>query len=96
MSLSFVQYYVASNEFYTILYSCRKIPRDLTEASLSGAGLSIVAAFSIIFLFGMVGSSPFYIELISRFFEDVKNHHICSPMFDFQFLINTFVILEEN
>ncbi|XP_071907513.1 protein disulfide isomerase-like 5-4 isoform X1 [Coffea arabica] len=31
----------------------RKIPRDLTEASLSGAGLSIIAAFSMIFLFGM-------------------------------------------
>ncbi|XP_057731093.1 protein disulfide-isomerase 5-4-like [Arachis stenosperma] len=31
----------------------RKIPRDLTEASLSGAGLSIVAALSMIFLFGM-------------------------------------------
>ncbi|KMS98493.1 hypothetical protein BVRB_4g091860 [Beta vulgaris subsp. vulgaris] len=31
----------------------RKIPRDLTEASLSGAGLSIVAALAIIFLFGM-------------------------------------------
>ncbi|URE36856.1 Endoplasmic reticulum vesicle transporter [Musa troglodytarum] len=31
----------------------RKIPRDLTEASLSGAGLSIVAAFSMMFLFGM-------------------------------------------
>ncbi|XP_076905495.1 protein disulfide isomerase-like 5-4 [Bidens hawaiensis] len=31
----------------------RKIPRDLTEASLSGAGLSIVAAVSMIFLFGM-------------------------------------------
>ncbi|KAL3503454.1 hypothetical protein ACH5RR_037903 [Cinchona calisaya] len=31
----------------------RKIPRDLTEASLSGAGLSIVAAFLMIFLFGM-------------------------------------------
>ncbi|XP_027348686.1 protein disulfide-isomerase 5-4-like isoform X2 [Abrus precatorius] len=31
----------------------RKIPRDLTEASLSGAGLSIVAALSIMFLFGM-------------------------------------------
>eukprot|EP00270_Netrium_digitus_P003478 TRINITY_DN1404_c0_g1_i1.p1 TRINITY_DN1404_c0_g1~~TRINITY_DN1404_c0_g1_i1.p1 ORF type:complete len:512 (+),score=119.19 TRINITY_DN1404_c0_g1_i1:48-1583(+) len=31
----------------------RKIPRDLTEASLSGAGLSIVAAISMIFLFGM-------------------------------------------
>ncbi|GJY98683.1 disulfide isomerase-like protein 5-4 [Tanacetum coccineum] len=31
----------------------RKIPRDLTEASLSGAGLSLMAAFSIMFLFGM-------------------------------------------
>ncbi|XP_078436810.1 protein disulfide isomerase-like 5-4 isoform X2 [Wolffia australiana] len=31
----------------------RKIPRDLTEASLSGASLSILAALSIFFLFGM-------------------------------------------
>ncbi|KAG6553604.1 hypothetical protein Mapa_004518 [Marchantia paleacea] len=31
----------------------RKIPRDLTEASLSGAGLSIIAAFAMVFLFGM-------------------------------------------
>ncbi|XP_038897891.1 protein disulfide-isomerase 5-4-like [Benincasa hispida] len=31
----------------------RKIPRDLTEATLSGAGLSIVAALSMVFLFGM-------------------------------------------
>lgn len=31
----------------------RKIPRDLTEASLSGAGLSIIAAVCMIFLFGM-------------------------------------------
>ncbi|KAJ0751308.1 hypothetical protein Hdeb2414_s0069g00771791 [Helianthus debilis subsp. tardiflorus] len=36
----------------------RKIPRDLTEASLSGAGLSLVAAVSMLFLFGLVGSSP--------------------------------------
>lgn len=35
---------------------CRKIPRDLTEASLSGAGLSIVAAVFMVFLFGMVDS----------------------------------------
>lgn len=35
----------------------RKIPRDLTEASLSGAGLSIVAALLMIFLFGMELSS---------------------------------------
>jgi len=32
----------------------RKIPRDLTEASLSGAGLSILAALFMMFLFGMV------------------------------------------
>ncbi|KAM7250541.1 hypothetical protein ACFE04_022424 [Oxalis oulophora] len=31
----------------------RKIPRDLTEASISGAGLSIIASLSMIFLFGM-------------------------------------------
>ncbi|KAK1407044.1 hypothetical protein QVD17_38654 [Tagetes erecta] len=31
----------------------RKIPRDMTEASLSGAGLSIVAAASMMFLFVM-------------------------------------------
>ncbi|KMZ69428.1 Protein disulfide isomerase [Zostera marina] len=31
----------------------RKIPRDLTEASFSGAGLSIIAALSMVFLFGM-------------------------------------------
>jgi len=35
----------------------RKIPRDLTEASLSGAGLSIVAALTMMFLFGMELSS---------------------------------------
>jgi hypothetical protein len=33
--------------------TCRKIPRDLTEASLSGAGLSIIAALWMMFLFGM-------------------------------------------
>ncbi|KAA8523715.1 hypothetical protein F0562_010138 [Nyssa sinensis] len=38
---------IKSVDFY------RKIPRDLTEASLSGAGLSIIAAFSMVFLFGM-------------------------------------------
>ncbi|KAI8557637.1 hypothetical protein RHMOL_Rhmol04G0025500 [Rhododendron molle] len=40
----------------------RKIPRDLTEASLSGAGLSIVAAFSMIFLFGMELNNYFTIS----------------------------------
>ncbi|KAH9803434.1 protein disulfide-isomerase 5-3 [Citrus sinensis] len=38
---------IKSVDFY------RKIPRDLTEASLSGAGLSIIAALSMLFLFGM-------------------------------------------
>ncbi|XP_010538045.1 PREDICTED: protein disulfide-isomerase 5-4 [Tarenaya hassleriana] len=38
---------IKSVDFY------RKIPRDLTEATLSGAGLSIVAALSMLFLFGM-------------------------------------------
>ncbi|VVB00766.1 unnamed protein product [Arabis nemorensis] len=38
---------IKSVDFY------RKIPRDLTEASLSGAGLSIVAAMAMLFLFGM-------------------------------------------
>jgi len=38
---------IKSIDFY------RKIPRDLTEASLSGAGLSILAALLMVFLFGM-------------------------------------------
>lgn len=38
---------IKSVDFY------RKIPRDLTEASLSGAGLSIIAAVAMTFLFGM-------------------------------------------
>ncbi|KHG23746.1 Protein disulfide-isomerase 5-3 -like protein [Gossypium arboreum] len=38
---------IKSVDFY------RKIPRDLTEASLSGAGLSIIAALAMMFLFGM-------------------------------------------
>ncbi|XVE50563.1 hypothetical protein DITRI_Ditri01bG0172700 [Diplodiscus trichospermus] len=38
---------IKSLDFY------RKIPRDLTEASLSGAGLSILAALAMMFLFGM-------------------------------------------
>ncbi|KAL4334464.1 hypothetical protein GQ457_07G013750 [Hibiscus cannabinus] len=38
---------IKSVDFY------RKIPRDLTEASLSGAGLSIIAALAMVFLFGM-------------------------------------------
>lgn len=37
-----------------VCLQCRKIPRDLTEASLSGAGISIIAALWMVFLFGMV------------------------------------------
>ena len=40
--------------WFLLTYVNRKIPRDLTEASLSGAGLSIVAALVMMFLFGMV------------------------------------------
>ncbi|CAH2053206.1 unnamed protein product [Thlaspi arvense] len=46
---------IKSVDFY------RKIPRDLTEASLSGAGLSIVAALIMMLLFGMELSS--YLEV---------------------------------
>lgn len=42
----------------------RKIPRDLTEASLSGAGLSIVAALAMMFLFGMVSGSYIFSRLL--------------------------------
>ncbi|KAJ4867887.1 Protein disulfide-isomerase 5-3 [Raphanus sativus] len=46
---------IKSVDFY------RKIPRDLSEASLSGAGLSIVAALIMMLLFGMELSS--YLEV---------------------------------
>ncbi|KAJ0801798.1 putative endoplasmic reticulum vesicle transporter [Helianthus annuus] len=39
--------------FQSCVLFLRKTPRDLTEASLSGAGISILAAISMIFLFGM-------------------------------------------
>ena len=49
-------YNFIDNYVMWLLLTCvnRKIPRDLTEASLSGAGLSIVAALAMMFLFGMV------------------------------------------
>ncbi|KAL0855577.1 hypothetical protein Bca101_060730 [Brassica carinata] len=52
-----------SNDDLTFEVPCRsrKIPRDLTEASLSGAGLSIVAALFMMLLFGMELSS--YLEV---------------------------------
>ncbi|KAI3702962.1 hypothetical protein L6452_28716 [Arctium lappa] len=40
-------------EGFFFFLSTRKTPRDLTEASLPGAGISIIAAISMIFLFGM-------------------------------------------
>ncbi|KAK9205224.1 hypothetical protein WN943_015491 [Citrus x changshan-huyou] len=47
--------YNSSISLYLKVGDSMKIPRDLTEASLSGAGLSIIAALSMLFLFGMVG-----------------------------------------
>jgi hypothetical protein len=65
LSLPFYNFYfilpfiiiLLSIDMYMLLlltFVNRKIPRDLTEASLSGAGLSIVAALAMMFLFGMV------------------------------------------
>ncbi|CDY36033.1 BnaC03g41650D [Brassica napus] len=52
-----------SVDFYSLLLwiVVKKIPRDLTEASFSGAGLSIVAALVMMLLFGMELSS--YLEV---------------------------------
>ncbi|KAG6756580.1 hypothetical protein POTOM_040011 [Populus tomentosa] len=47
----FLQILLKTSHYNMILEA--KIPRDLTEASLSGAGLSIVAALVMMFLFGM-------------------------------------------
>ncbi|KAH9803436.1 protein disulfide-isomerase 5-3 [Citrus sinensis] len=51
----FANVYNSSIPLYLKVGDSMKIPRDLTEASLSGAGLSIIAALSMLFLFGMVG-----------------------------------------
>ena len=42
----------------------RKIPRDLTEATLSGAGISIIAAVILAFLVGMEFSA--YLNVQSK------------------------------
>lgn len=47
-----------------VCLQCRKIPRDLTEASLSGAGISIIAALWMVFLFGMVTRLHFAISFL--------------------------------
>ncbi|KAH9803435.1 protein disulfide-isomerase 5-3 [Citrus sinensis] len=49
----FANVYNSSIPLYLKVGDSMKIPRDLTEASLSGAGLSIIAALSMLFLFGM-------------------------------------------
>lgn len=70
----------------TIFFCCRKIPRDLTEASLSGAGLSIIAALSIIFLFGMVGSSSLQLDIkciyMQMLMKNLNIQYLCSLMFN--------------
>ncbi|XP_022001473.1 protein disulfide-isomerase 5-3 isoform X3 [Helianthus annuus] len=51
----------------------RKTPRDLTEASLSGAGISIIAAVFIIFLFGMELHSYLTISTSTAIIIDKSN-----------------------
>ncbi|KAJ8483615.1 hypothetical protein OPV22_016100 [Ensete ventricosum] len=48
----------------------RKIPRDLTEASLSGAGLSIIAAVAMMFLFGMELSNYLTVSTLTSIIVD--------------------------
>ncbi|KAL6530947.1 Protein disulfide-isomerase 5-4 [Orobanche hederae] len=52
----------------------RKIPRDLTEASLSGAGLSIVAAFAMMFLFGTELNNYFAVTTSTSVIVDKSSH----------------------
>ncbi|KAK8615145.1 hypothetical protein V6N13_068929 [Hibiscus sabdariffa] len=55
---------IKSVDFY------RKIPRDLTEASVLGAWLSIVAAVSMIFLFGMELNNYFTVSTSTSIIVD--------------------------
>lgn len=57
--------------FYFFVFH-RKIPRDLTEASLSGGGLSIMAALFMMFLFGMVSSQLVFLWLLKMIFMGFK------------------------
>lgn len=79
-----------ARNFIYILWNfcaCRKIPRDLTEASLSGAGLSIIAALSMIFLFGMVSLDLLVLTILWR----------CSSFILSLILINAqFVTISKN
>lgn len=38
---------------YGGILTCRRIPRDLTEATLAGGTLSVVASIAMVLLFGM-------------------------------------------
>ncbi|CAK8577186.1 unnamed protein product [Lathyrus sativus] len=51
----------------------RKIPRDLTEASLSGAGLSIVAALAMMLLFGMELNNYFAVNTTTSVIVDTSS-----------------------
>lgn len=51
----------------------RKIPRDLTEASLSGAGLSIIAALAMMFLFGMELNNYLTVSTSTSVIVDTSN-----------------------
>ncbi|GAY32327.1 hypothetical protein CUMW_273500 [Citrus unshiu] len=53
-NLSFASKQNKINPYSFSLIIQKKIPRDLTEASLSGTGLSIIAALSMLFVFGMI------------------------------------------
>ncbi|BAT89920.1 Protein disulfide-isomerase [Vigna angularis] len=53
----------------------RKIPRDLTEASLSGAGLSILAALFMMFLFGMELSNYLTVSTSTSVIVDKSSDH---------------------
>ncbi|CAL5341779.1 unnamed protein product [Camellia sinensis] len=83
-----------SVDFYRLM---QKIPRDLTEASLPGAGLSIIAAFSMIFLFGMYPIDPdlkptgfeFHTGLISRMIKH-------DDEVDEEYAEGSFVLSEHN
>ncbi|WVZ04237.1 hypothetical protein V8G54_025043 [Vigna mungo] len=66
------------NDFFMLLIlTCvnRKIPRDLTEASLSGAGLSILAALFMMFLFGMELSNYLTVSTSTSVIVDKSSDH---------------------
>ncbi|CAN1242826.1 Protein disulfide-isomerase 5-4 [Linum perenne] len=64
----------SQNKAHVLFMVYRKIPRDLTEASLSGAGLSILAALSMVFLFGMELSDYLTIRTSTTVVVDRSTH----------------------